>query len=78
MSETMYAVRDDAKRRAHNGKWLRVKGYTVRLTDQEHALFMRARELADRENVESAGPVIRRALMAWAEMMVATYGEPTP
>jgi hypothetical protein len=53
----------------------RTHGYTVRLTDDEHALFMQARALADRENVENAGPVVRRALLAWAGGVVSEYKE---
>lgn len=53
----------------------RTHGYTVRLTDDEHALFMQARALADRENVENAGPVVRRALLAWSQQTVKTYEE---
>lgn len=53
----------------------RTHGYTVRLTDDEHALFMRARSLADLHNVENAGAFVRRALLAWSQQTVKTYEE---
>jgi hypothetical protein len=53
----------------------RTHGYTVRLTDDEHALFMQARALADLHNVENAGAFVRRALLAWARETIAAYEE---